>query len=134
MSTSLFPFQEANFTLEAPAESASTAASGASSIDLVLNPEGFIRDASPSVETLGYAPEGLVGDLLFHYISEGDMLPAFRSIVDLVLRSKPQAQFPVRVRTAAGAWQAFCAEGRAQRDDHAVVGVLLTLHPLLGAL
>lgn len=132
MSTSFLPLEEAERVLPSAAESAS--GPGEEPIDLVLNPEGFIRGASASVQTLGYAPERLVGDLLFHYISERDLLPAFRSIVDLVLRSEPEAQFPVHVRTAAGAWRAFCAEGRAQRDDQAIVGVVLTLHPLLAAL
>lgn len=107
----------------------------ATGIDLVLAPDGLIRAVSPSVApVLGYEPDSVQGTLFFSHVHDRDLLAVFKGIVDLALGMERETDLEFHLRGEGGRWTAFRAKACAQLDGPVVVGILITLQPVLDAL
>lgn len=100
--------------------------------NFVLSLDGTVRTVSPKISSwLGYAPDHLTGTSLYDHVYREDLLGIFRCIVQLVLGEENEAGLMLRLRTATGTWRACGGGARLQRDGEAILGILLTLYPLL---
>ena len=89
---------------------------------------------SPSVTpALGYPAERLVGSLLFHLVNRQELVSFLRHVGAVAIGRQDEAELGVRLRGADGLWHAFRATVRARLDGQTVIGLLLTLSPLLTA-
>ena len=104
-------------------------------IDIVTSPDGTIEAVSPSVApVLGYLSDQLVGSLLFRYVNEQELVSLLRTVGAVVGDREKEARLGVRLRGADGLWHLFQARVRARLNGAVIVGVALTLQPLLTAL
>lgn len=108
---------------------------GGAGIALVLAPDGLIREVSPSVSpVLGYAPEAVRGTLFFRHVHDRDVLAVFKGIADLALGLEQETDLEFHMRAEGGRWTAFRARACSQFEGPVLVGILLTLQPVLTAL
>lgn len=98
----------------------------ASDIAMVLDGNGVIRYASPTLEhVVGYAPKELAGRRIFKFL-HADAVPEVQGVVERFVRDRvPIQAIELLFRHKDGSWRAF--EGTAQNllDQPAVRGIVL---------
>jgi PAS domain S-box-containing protein len=104
-------------------------------VALLVDVEGAIQEVDAGAHAmLGYAPGDLLDTSLFRHIYERDLLPVFRGVAALVLGHEKEVELGFHIRTAGGLWRGVRASMQARCQGAAVVGILLTIHPVLTAL
>jgi two-component system, cell cycle sensor histidine kinase and response regulator CckA len=79
-----------------------------SDIIAVIDGEGLIRYASPSVErVLGYTPEEFMQHAAFEYVHEDDWQPAIQAMSEVVAEPGGSRMFEMRGRDKGGSWHWF---------------------------
>ena len=92
----------------------------------VLDADGAIRYASPSVLTLlGYAPEELVGRQMLDLVHADDAGPTLRVFAEGVATGKGGRLLELRFRHKDGTYRILEAIGRYLTDDPVVRGVVI---------
>ncbi len=96
---------------------------------LVLDPDGTIRYASPSLSrVMGYDPAPRVGRSVFEHVHPDD-LPELRELLARVLdRPRGVVKTQLRARDADGVWRTLSGTLTNLLDDAGVGGLVFTIH------
>ncbi|WP_214020222.1 PAS domain-containing sensor histidine kinase [Methanoculleus sp.] len=98
----------------------------ASDIVVVLDPEGRIRYASPSVKTVGgYAPDDLIGRNVLELTHPDDLALVLDALRTATAHPKERITLEVRVRHASGYWLYLDVIGTNLLGEPAVRGFLV---------
>ncbi len=97
-----------------------------SDVVAVLDPEGFLRYASPSQRAvLGYDPGSRVGKSVLELVAPEHQDEA-RALLKELLEGGERVSFQLPVRAAAGDWRILVGDARNLLDVPAVRGVIVT--------
>jgi PAS domain S-box-containing protein len=93
---------------------------------VVLDEEGVIRYASPSIErVLGYRPRERVGHTSYELLHPDDRQIVEAALADLLRRPGGTAQVEARLRHKDGSWRVFDAVARNLMRESTVHGLLV---------
>jgi PAS domain S-box-containing protein len=97
-----------------------------SDILTILDPDGRVRYATPSIErVLGYRPDEILGTNTFNYIHPDDVSARYEALANGIGDSSPAPPVVFRFRHKDGSWRYLEAISRSLLDDPTIHGILV---------
>ncbi|HEX7071861.1 MAG TPA: hypothetical protein VF190_13695 [Rhodothermales bacterium] len=93
---------------------------------VVLNPDGMIRDVTPSArKLLEYRTSQQIDPCFFAHVHGKNLYQVMRDVADMVCYGKNQASWLLRLRTGQGRWRWYKASVRNRLEEDEAIQIQL---------